>query len=85
MFRCGDVIKVREGAEAKFRGNAEARFRGGAEVYCRCFVVSIPSCLTTQEGGQEGLDTLMVLTQLGSGNYSFLTLTASTGRPARGY
>ena len=70
-----DIVKFREGAEAKFRGGAEARFRRGAEVYCECFVVSIPSCLTTHEG-QEGRDTLMVLTQLGSGNYKTINQLA---------
>ena len=71
-----DIVKSREGAEAKFRGGAEARLRRGAEVYCECFVVSIPSCLTTHEG-QEGRDTLMVLTQLGSGNYKTISLHRS--------
>ena len=60
-------------AVARAFDGLEARFRGGAEVYCRCFVVSIPSCLTTQEGGQEGLDTLMVLAQLGSGQYTIVS------------
>ena len=69
-----DIVRFREGAEAKFRGGAEARFRRGAEVYCKCFVVSIPSCLTTHEG-QEGRDTLMVVTQLGSGNYKTINVS----------
>ena len=82
------IVRFREGGGndiVKFREGAEARFRGGAEVYCKCFVVSIPSCLTTHEG-QEGRDTLMVLTQLGSGNYKCLldTIQYAAEEPQEG-
>ena len=41
-----DIVRFREGAEAKFREGAEARFRGGAEVYCNA--LSFPYRLVSQ-------------------------------------